>query len=122
MIFKPVVGALARFSPLNALGLSLTSSCSRNLSAAMGCRLRSCCRILLDVWQPGEHNGTFRGHQLAFVTGAAALARYWSNNDFEHEVKQKEESYIHAFMANEIQPLHPALEIRGVGAARKRDD
>ena len=68
----------------------------------------------LDVWQPGEHNGTFRGHQLAFVTGAAALARYWSNNDFENEVKQKE-SYLHTFMANEIQPLSPALQIRGVG-------
>jgi diaminobutyrate-2-oxoglutarate transaminase len=27
-----------------------------------------------DVWRPGEHNGTFRGNALAFVTGAEALA------------------------------------------------
>ncbi|MCG8918404.1 diaminobutyrate--2-oxoglutarate transaminase [Actinokineospora sp. PR83] len=27
----------------------------------------------LDVWEPGEHTGTFRGNQLAFVAGAAAL-------------------------------------------------
>jgi len=27
----------------------------------------------LDVWQPGEHNGTFRGNNPAFVTATAAL-------------------------------------------------
>jgi diaminobutyrate-2-oxoglutarate transaminase len=27
----------------------------------------------LDVWQPGAHIGTFRGNQLAFATGVAAL-------------------------------------------------
>jgi diaminobutyrate-2-oxoglutarate transaminase len=32
-----------------------------------------------DVWQPGQHNGTFRGHQLAFVTAAAAIREYWSD-------------------------------------------
>jgi len=26
-----------------------------------------------DAWRPGEHNGTFRGNALAFVTAAAAL-------------------------------------------------
>jgi len=26
-----------------------------------------------DAWSPGEHNGTFRGNSLAFVTAAAAL-------------------------------------------------
>ncbi|WP_028002474.1 diaminobutyrate--2-oxoglutarate transaminase [Sinorhizobium arboris] len=34
----------------------------------------------LDVWRPGEHNGTFRGNNLAFVTGAAALRKYWMND------------------------------------------
>ena len=27
----------------------------------------------LDVWEPGEHNGTFRGNNPAFVTATAAL-------------------------------------------------
>ncbi|MEU9854794.1 aminotransferase class III-fold pyridoxal phosphate-dependent enzyme, partial [Streptomyces sp. NPDC047974] len=31
----------------------------------------------LDVWQPGEHNGTFRGNNPAFVTATAALDTYW---------------------------------------------
>ncbi len=30
----------------------------------------------LDIWQPGEHNGTFRGNNPAFVTAAAALG-FW---------------------------------------------
>lgn len=33
-----------------------------------------------DVWQPGQHNGTFRGDQLAFVGAAAALRTYWSKS------------------------------------------
>lgn len=31
----------------------------------------------LDLWQPGEHTGTFRGHQLAFVAAARALEVYF---------------------------------------------
>jgi diaminobutyrate-2-oxoglutarate transaminase len=35
----------------------------------------------LDVWAPGEHSGTFRGNQLAFVAGAAALD-FWEDPEF----------------------------------------
>src|ERR1700742_4570721 len=35
----------------------------------------------LDVWEPGEHSGTFRGNQLAFVAGAAALD-FWEDPMF----------------------------------------
>ncbi|MEV7670861.1 diaminobutyrate--2-oxoglutarate transaminase [Streptomyces sp. NPDC088752] len=37
----------------------------------------------LDVWEPGEHNGTFRGNNPAFVTAAAALATYWGDDALE---------------------------------------
>jgi diaminobutyrate-2-oxoglutarate transaminase len=33
----------------------------------------------LDVWEPGEHNGTFRGNNPAFVTATAALDTYWAD-------------------------------------------
>ena len=33
----------------------------------------------LDIWKPGEHNGTFRGHNPAFVTGTAALEHFWQD-------------------------------------------
>ncbi|MFD4370847.1 diaminobutyrate--2-oxoglutarate transaminase [Streptomyces sp. NPDC058486] len=34
----------------------------------------------LDVWEPGEHNGTFRGNNPAFVTATAALDTYWRDS------------------------------------------
>lgn len=40
----------------------------------------------LDVWEPGEHNGTFRGHNPAFVTGTAALNTYWRDDAFQQQV------------------------------------
>ncbi|WP_432087365.1 aspartate aminotransferase family protein [Streptomyces sp. bgisy095] len=33
-----------------------------------------------DVWRPGEHNGTFRGYNPAFVTAARALEVFWSDD------------------------------------------
>jgi diaminobutyrate-2-oxoglutarate transaminase len=40
----------------------------------------------LDVWKPGEHNGTFRGHNPAFVTGTAALEHFWQDSRLESNV------------------------------------
>ena len=39
-----------------------------------------------DVWSPGEHNGTFRGNNHAFVTAAAALRHFWTTDDFQSDV------------------------------------
>lgn len=38
----------------------------------------------LDLWEPGEHNGTFRGNNPAFVTGTAALKAYWADPTFQN--------------------------------------
>jgi diaminobutyrate-2-oxoglutarate transaminase len=38
-----------------------------------------------DIWSPGEHNGTFRGNNLAFVAAAEALS-YWENDDLTRAV------------------------------------
>ena len=43
-----------------------------------------------DQWEPGEHNGTFRGHNPAFVTATAALELFWSDDRLEKEVLRKE--------------------------------
>ncbi len=43
----------------------------------------------LDQWKPGEHNGTFRGNNHAFVTAKAAIDHYWSDDNFSKEVKRK---------------------------------
>lgn len=43
----------------------------------------------LDQWEPGEHNGTFRGNNLAFVTARVALEEYWKDNAFEGEIAKR---------------------------------
>ncbi len=43
----------------------------------------------LDQWKPGEHNGTFRGNNLAFVTAKASIDHYWSDDSFAKEVQAK---------------------------------
>ncbi|MCW8934124.1 MAG: diaminobutyrate--2-oxoglutarate transaminase [Gammaproteobacteria bacterium] len=45
----------------------------------------------LDQWRPGEHNGTFRGNNFAFVTAKAAIDHYWSDDAFSKEIKRKGE-------------------------------
>ncbi len=44
-----------------------------------------------DVWEPGEHNGTFRGHNLAMVTATEALEAYWRDDGLTQEVERKAE-------------------------------
>lgn len=43
----------------------------------------------LDQWKPGEHTGTFRGNNLAFVA-SSVLLDYWDNDDLSKAVKYKE--------------------------------
>lgn len=42
-----------------------------------------------DKWQPGEHSGTFRGNNLAFVTATAALELFWKTDELSKEVRRK---------------------------------
>ncbi|MAA75069.1 MAG: diaminobutyrate--2-oxoglutarate transaminase [Salinisphaeraceae bacterium] len=45
----------------------------------------------LDEWAPGEHNGTFRGNNLAFVTSTHAIKHYWSDDALEKDILRKGE-------------------------------
>ncbi|GIM45806.1 diaminobutyrate--2-oxoglutarate transaminase [Collibacillus ludicampi] len=68
----------------------------------------------IDIWEPGEHNGTFRGNNLSFVTATEAL-RYWETDAFSKEIKDKGEKIRH-FLHDLVQN-HPELEgeVRGRG-------
>ncbi|MFE5793163.1 diaminobutyrate--2-oxoglutarate transaminase [Streptomyces sp. NPDC056503] len=46
-------------------------------------------RTELDVWRPGEHNGTFRGNNPAFVTAAAALREFWADSALEKQTEAR---------------------------------
>lgn len=43
----------------------------------------------LDQWKPGEHTGTFRGNNFAFVTAKAAIDLYWTDDKFSKEIQRK---------------------------------
>ncbi|MCI0534962.1 MAG: diaminobutyrate--2-oxoglutarate transaminase [Verrucomicrobiales bacterium] len=67
----------------------------------------------LDVWKPAEHTGTFRGNQIAFVAGAAALD-YAIENQLESEVLRKE-AFLRGFLTGEICPGNNGIAVRGLG-------
>lgn len=67
----------------------------------------------LDIWKPGEHNGTFRGNQLAFV-GAAAAIDLWKT-DFFQQTLRNNSKIIESFLINEIMPIIKGIKVRGYG-------
>lgn len=66
-----------------------------------------------DIFFPAEHNGTFRGNQLAFV-GAKEALKLMEDENLLDEVKNKEK-IIKDYFNKEIQPDFPDLELRGLG-------
>lgn len=68
----------------------------------------------LDLWQPAEHTGTFRGNQLAFVGARAALEYYWQDNNLSKEIKLKE-TFLRTFLNEEIGSISAQVSIRGIG-------
>ncbi len=70
-----------------------------------------------DIWEPGEHNGTFRGNNLAFVTAKTAIDEYWDTQELEAEVGRK--SIILRERLTEIAKKYISddVEVRGRGLA-----
>lgn len=69
-----------------------------------------------DVWKPGQHNGTFRGNQLAFVAAAETLRTYWSDGAgpaFGAEVRRKGE-LVAAYLERNVTARF-ATTVRGLG-------
>ncbi|MDO5560729.1 MAG: diaminobutyrate--2-oxoglutarate transaminase [Oscillospiraceae bacterium] len=66
-----------------------------------------------DCFKPGEHNGTFRGNQLAFV-GAKAAIDFAVETGLYEKVNQKG-IIIEKFVRENILPLDSSFEYRGIG-------
>lgn len=67
----------------------------------------------LDIWKPGEHNGTFRGNQLSMVAAKAGL-EIMLNQNVEEQVMKKEK-LVRDFLNENILSKNDNLEIRGIG-------
>lgn len=69
-----------------------------------------------DVWEPGEHNGTFRGNNPAFITGTEALRQYWSDDALERSTIAKGERI--GQVLDDIVAKHEGAISKGRGLAR----
>ncbi len=72
----------------------------------------------LDQWKPGEHTGTFRGNNLAFVASTVSLENYWQNDDLSNAVFYKEKVLKETL--EQIAKKHKdtyTIEVRGRGLA-----
>ncbi|GAA1281147.1 MULTISPECIES: diaminobutyrate--2-oxoglutarate transaminase [Brachybacterium] len=73
----------------------------------------------LDIWEPGEHNGTFRGFGPAFASGTKAFELFWSDDELEKSTIAKG-AYIEGRF-NQIAARHAdqhELIVKGRGLAR----
>lgn len=68
----------------------------------------------VDQWEPGEHTGTFRGNNLAFVGASEALG-YWETDELAKDVKRR--SYMLDRQLHSMRESYPELEaqVRGKG-------
>ncbi len=68
----------------------------------------------MDIWDPGEHNGTFRGQDLAFLTATEALA-YWRTDALTQGTLDNAERV--RTVLQDIADAYPSLEatVRGRG-------
>lgn len=70
----------------------------------------------LDCWLPGEHNGTFRGFNHAFVTAKTALDVFWKDEQFQTEIQEKSK-FVQEFitrMCRDLSPLKLSAKGRGL--------
>ncbi|MFD1833221.1 aminotransferase class III-fold pyridoxal phosphate-dependent enzyme, partial [Streptomyces desertarenae] len=69
----------------------------------------------LDIWEPGEHNGTFRGNNPAFITATAALDTYWTDGQMEKQTLSRGEQVESALRAIAAEHREEVADVRGRG-------
>ncbi|MEK3936816.1 diaminobutyrate--2-oxoglutarate transaminase [Sporosarcina sp. FSL W7-1349] len=80
-----------------------------------------------DIWGPGEHNGTFRGNNLAIIAATEALS-HWETDEFAKSVQEK--SKIIKARMETIVDKYPQLKatargrgfMRGIACGEGKED
>jgi diaminobutyrate-2-oxoglutarate transaminase len=70
----------------------------------------------LDVWEPGEHNGTFRGNNPAFITATRTLEIFWTDDTLQRTTLDKGDRINQALVR--IATDHDDVTVRGRGMAK----
>jgi diaminobutyrate-2-oxoglutarate transaminase len=68
----------------------------------------------LDVWKPGQHTGTFRGNNLAFVA-ATSLLEHWRAADFASQIQAHGEFVRQRLLKIATRYALDASQVRGRG-------
>ena len=111
-------GRTGQFFSFEAAGIRPDIVCMSKSIGGYGLPLAlTLIRSDLDIWRPGEHNGTFRGVNPAFVTGAAALRVYWQDQELEHSTLAKGQRVAAALAALAQSVPGTEMQIRGRGLA-----
>jgi len=67
-----------------------------------------------DGWSPGQHTGTFRGNNLAFVAGRALLS-YWESDGFATRIAQSGQLIESRLCSLAARYPHSGFQVRGRG-------
>lgn len=68
----------------------------------------------LDKWAPGEHTGTFRGNNLAFLA-ANKLLKYWTNDVLTKEIECKSDIIKNTLLQFAKASPNKTFNVRGRG-------
>lgn len=68
-----------------------------------------------DVLKPGQHNGTFRGNNIAFISAAAGI-EFWADGESEPQLNfNKREDLVRSELLSMLDYLGPGFSVRGRG-------
>jgi diaminobutyrate-2-oxoglutarate transaminase len=68
----------------------------------------------IDVWQPGQHTGTFRGNNLAFVASRAVL-EYWRDDTLVNQIANHADTIVRRLESISRSLPSSSVSIRGRG-------
>jgi diaminobutyrate-2-oxoglutarate transaminase len=68
----------------------------------------------IDIWQPGQHTGTFRGNNLAFVASRAVL-EYWRDDVLINHMAENAKTIVSRLQQISDKLTSDPVSIRGKG-------
>lgn len=72
-----------------------------------------------DAWAPGEHNGTFRGNNHAFITARVALEKFWTSTQLQEDVSRRAQLVTERLQ--DVGGLVPVSRVKGRGMMQGLD-
>lgn len=73
----------------------------------------------LDQWAAGEHNGTFRGNNAAFVTASIAIEKFWCDDGLVQRIGRSSRLVRNAL--SKMARLVPGSRVKGRGMLQGLD-